>query len=763
MYLRESHSLLPAFVAVPGLSVQNLARRPALNRLGKAIAAALASTGLGLTISHLAVGQPAEQIGEERGGDARIDEVLVTGRQPSRQGVDRSALSKLTEDLLDTPQSITTLSRELLENRGINSLNDALRNVAGITLGAGEFSWQGNNPNIRGFNARDDMYLDGIRDFGSYPRDPFNLETIEVLSGPSSILFGRGSTGGAINQVTKQPTLDVVTDVSVNIGSEGTLRGAADVARPVPLLGDGAAFRINLLAHSGEVAERDGAQTERFGIAPSLALPFGDATRLTFGYMKQSSDDRPDYGLPWLAGRPAPVPRQNFYGFESDYLETDADIGTAQLTHAVGESVALNAQVRYAHYSRETRITEPLITQTVPPSTALADVSVFRYVFISDSEETLLTGQVAATMELETGAVGHALVTGVEVSREESTPTFAFGIGAPSTNLLLPNPSDPFTATTTDPRIQADTRAETVALYALDTLKVGDAWQLTLGIRWDRFDTDYDAERFAGPPTPFNAGNVSGSESFTQVDDIVSYRAGLVYKTSPSASIYLAASTSFNPSGQSLSFLATGRGLGLDNIALDPEKNRSLEAGLKMDLHDGALSFAGAVFEITKTNARVPDPGNPGFNTLGGEQRVRGMSLESSGMLTERWYWSSGYTYLDSEVVKAAPGAATGAALANAPEHSLSLWSNYQLTDRFDFGIGARYVAEQLAQNTGSGKSVPSYRLFDAMARYRVSDAVAFKLNLANIGDELYFDQLHPWHVVPGPGFTATFAVNVTY
>jgi len=726
------------------------------------VAQLLLGTGIGLVFTHPAIAQTADRAPSETGDTDRLEEILVTEARRRRYRVDQSSLSKLTESLRDTPQSITTLSRELLDDRGAISLNDALRHVPGITLGAGEFSWQGNNPNIRGFNARDDMYLDGIRDFGSYPRDAFNLETLEVLLGPSSILFGRGSTGGAINQVSKQPTLEAVTDLSGNIGSDETLRGTVDIARPVPLLGDGAAWRLNLLAHRGEVEDRDGAETERFGIAPSLSLGLGSATQLTLSYMKQMSDDRPDYGLPWLNGRPAPVPRSNFYGFDSDFLETDADIGTGRVTHSFSESINLDAQVRYARYSRESRITEPLITQPTTPTTPLADVSVFRYVFLGDSEERLLAGQAALTLELQTGPVEHAVVTGVELSRETSEPVFAFGIGAPGTDLLNPTPTEPFTATTTDPRIRADTKGETLALYALDTLKISESWHVILGARWDRFDTDYDAVRFQGPPTPFNAGDAAGNESFDQTDKVISYRAALVYKPTLDMSVYIAGSTSFNPSAQSLSLLSTGRGLGVDNALLDPEENRSLEAGFKADLNEGALSFSGALFEIAKTNARVPDPNNPGFNTLGAEQRIRGLSLDVSGMPTEHLYLSSAYTYLDSEVVKAAPGATIGATLANAPEHSLSIWANYQLTDRFDFGLGARYVSEQFADNNG-GKSIAGYRLFDAMGRYQLSNAVTVKVNLANITDEYYFQQLHPWHVVPGPGFTATFAVNVIY
>ena len=562
-----------------------------------------------------------------------IDEVVVIEEAGDRYRVEDNSMSKLSESIRDTPQSIATISKELLDDRGVTSLNDALRNTPGITLGAGEFSWQGNNPTIRGFSARDDLYLDGLRDFGSYPRDPFNLETVEILLGPSSILFGRGSTGGAINQVTKQPLRERLTSLALNVGSDDTVRATADLSRPVALLGDTGAFRLNALAHRGEVAERNGARMERFGIAPSLSVGIGTDTQATFGYMKQTSDDRPDYGLPWLGNRPAPVERDRFYGFDSDYLETDADILSTQVLHRVSDTIRLDIQARYANYEREQRITEPLITPVPPAGTPPEQMSVYRYVFAGSSDEALLTTQAVARFDLGADRVRHALVTGVELARESSAPVFAFGVGVPGTSLLDPDSSQPFTAASLDPRIIADTEAETAALFALDTWKLSDAWHVTLGARWDRFDTHYVADRFAGPPTPFNSGTASGHEAFTQVDEVTSYRAALVYKPVESASVYLAASTAFNPSSQSLSFLTTGRSLGTENVSLDPEENESLELGMKADLVDGRLALSAALFEITKTNARIPDPANPGFNTLGGEQRMRGLSFDVAGMV----------------------------------------------------------------------------------------------------------------------------------
>jgi catecholate siderophore receptor len=733
-----------------------------INPIAQAVTKAIVGAGISLSLSSFAIAQISQNEDQGTPSNEVMEELRVIARQTERYRTNQSSMSKLTEDLLNTPQTVKTMSRELLEDRGLTSLNDALRTVPGITLGAGEFAWQGNAPTIRGFSARDDMYLDGARDFGSYPRDPFNLESLEILLGPSSVLFGRGSTGGAINQVTKKPTLDVLTDFNVNLGSDNTIRTTADISRPVQLLGNGTAFRFNILSHQGKVTDRDGAKAKRFGFAPSLAFGLNSDTQLTFSYMKQVSDDRPDYGIPWLNGNPAPVSRQNFYGFDSDFLETDADMFTANISHTFNSSISLNALARYAHYERDSRITEALITESVAAGVSLTNTSIYRNVFLGSSEETLITTQATVTWELEIGNIEHVIAGGIDFSRETSNPTFSFGIGALGTSLLNPNSQMPFTGST-DPRIISDTTGQTSAFYVLDTIKFNDHWQLTAGGRWDQFDTNYDAVRFKGPATPFNSGELDGNESFNQTDKEGSYRAALVYKPTLESSVYVATSTSFNPSAQGLSLLTTGRGLGLGNQHLDPEKNQSLEAGVKINLNEGALSFSGAVFEILKKNARVADPNNPGFNTLGGEHQVRGISLDMNGMVGPGLFLTAGYTHLDTEVTKAAPGAAVGAALANAPEHSLSLWINYQFNERLDFGMGARHISDLLAQNTGNGKSVPSYQLLDGMGRYLLSDTVSLKLNATNLTNEYYFDQLHPWHIVPGPGMTITFALNVIF
>jgi len=685
----------------------------------------------------------------------RVEEVIVVDRIPYLRS--ESSIGKFTEPLRDTPQSITVLSSQLLEDRAAMSLNDALRNVPGITLGAGEFTWQGNNPNIRGFNARNDMFLDGMRDYGNYARDPFNLETIEVLQGPSSMVFGRGSTGGVINQASKQPLATSLRKLNINIGNASTYRVTTDINVPLPQLGDDAAFRLNLMKHEAEVPGRDGAKNDQYGIAPTLALGLGDATLLTLSYMRQSADSRPDYGLPWLAGAPAPVERHTWYGFNDDFVDTRADIANIRLDHRFSPTLRLNAQLRQADYRRASRIAEPLVAAGTTAQTPLADVVVNRNVFSGQSREEMLQGQVNLVAELGSGWVRHALVTGIEVAEEQSAPTMSLAVGVPSTSLSNPNRAN-YSATAMQVRARADTASDSKAAYILDTIKFGEQWQLVAGLRWDHFHTNYIADRFDAD------GNTNGTEQVLRKDVVLSYRGALVYKPAPEGSLYLGWGTSFNPSAEGLSFIANARNFGISNAFLEPERNRSVELGGKWELYRGRILAEGALFEIVKSNARVPDPANPGFNALAGEQTVRGLSLNLSGGIGDLVTVSGGYVWLDSEESRTAPSLDNlGRPLLNTPEHSFSGWLNYGLSINLELAGGARFVDERLARNVSPLYVAPSYWAFDLMGKYTLTDHITLKLNVTNLTDRRFHDQLHPFHVVPGPGRAVVFAINLNY
>ncbi len=686
------------------------------------------------------------------------EQVVITGERPENYKVDVPTLSKLTEPLLNIPQSIDVISEEVLKDRAVTNLNDALRNVPGISIGAGEFSWQGNNPTIRGFLARNDMFLDGIRDFGSYNRDPFNLQEVQVLEGPASVLFGRGSTGGVINQATKMPKLAGFINGTIVGGTDLTRRGTVDINEPLPDLGEGAAFRFNAMVHAQSVAGRNIAKQSRFGLAPTLALGLGTPTRLTLSYFDQTANDVPDYGLPWFGTVPAPVPRQNFYGFSTDFLKTGTDVGTFKIEHDLTPAVTVHNTLRYAYYTRNFRLSEPIISQ--PTTTPLDQVNVGFNIWSGKSVESMAWNQLEGVARFDTGGVNHSLVFGVEGGRESSAPEFDNSAGVPTIPLLAPDPNRLFNATATFPRLIANTIGWSFAVYALDTIKFGEQWELSGGIRWDYFHTHYKARRYS--TTSF--GTITGLDDAERTDEQPDYRAALVYKPMMNGSIYFDYGTSFNPSAEALSQITSGRGLGISNVDLAPEQNETFEFGTKWDVLDNMLEVTGAIFRLEKKNARVPDPNHAGFNMLAGTFRVDGFDLGVVGRITENWQLTAGYTYLDATVIESAPGAApAGSRLIQTPRNSFSFFTEYKLGGGFEVGAGGQYTSSRLAQNTAPIRGVPGYWTFDAMGKYDISEKLSLQLNVNNIFDKYYYDALHNFHVVPGAGRTALLTLNFSY
>jgi catecholate siderophore receptor len=352
-----------------------------------------------------------------------------------------TSMPKYSEPIQDTPQTISVVSQNTMQEQNATTLRDALRNVAGISLAAGEGGSQGDNLTIRGFTARNDLYLDGMRDFGSYYRDPFDLQEVEVLQGPSSTTFGRGSTGGVVNQAAKAPSLTRFFSGTFDGGTDLTRRATADVNLPVPALGTGAAFRLNIMGDEGNVAGRDVAENRRFGVAPSLSLGLGTPTRWTFSYFHQDGDDIPDYGIPWLFNGPAPVDRQNYYGFsKGNFLRTYDDVGTVKFEHDFNEHVSIRNQVRDANYVRDAQITEPQLTGTVTLATPLDQILVTCNEISVNSVEKFLDDQLDLTVNFQNGPIHQTLTAGVEISREISDPTRPKYTNVPTTSLLNPDP-----------------------------------------------------------------------------------------------------------------------------------------------------------------------------------------------------------------------------------------------------------------------------------------------------------------------------------
>ncbi|MFL6465209.1 MAG: TonB-dependent receptor, partial [Bryobacteraceae bacterium] len=648
-----------------------------------------------------------------------------------------SSLPKYQAPLLDLPQTINVVSQKTMEQQANTTLRDALRNVAGISLAAGEGGAQGDNLTIRGFTARSDLFIDGMRDFGSYYRDPFNTQEVQVLQGPSSVTFGRGSTGGVVNQASKTPQLNQFISGDLQFGTDTTRRATVDWSMPLPKLGSGTAFRLNAMGNIGNVAGRDVAVNRRTGIAPSLAFGLGTPTRITLSYLHQNEDNVPDYGLPWLFNQPAPVNRNNYYGLPGNYLRTYADIGTAKVEHDVNSHLTLRNQVRYANYSRAVLVTEARLNG-IKPNTPLNAIQAARGQISVRSAETFLDEQLDGVAHFNTGPIRHTLVSGVEAMRETSDPT-RFNYTAPSTSLLRPSSSGSLGPNPTVATQVSDT-AIGVGAYVLDTASLGRHWEASGGVRYDRFDNSYRQ-------------TIAPASNFNRLDKKPTWRAALVYKPVANGSLYFDAGTSFNPSAESLSLTA-----GTANLA--PETNKTYEFGTKWEFNHSRLQIDSSWFRTTKENARESDPTNALLVVLAGTQRVSGAQVNVKGRLTSRWEILSSYAYLDSRVVnsKFYPGA-VGYPLANVPKNTFNFWSNYHLPRRFEFGAGANYESSRNASSTvpldpttGLVKSVPSYWVFNAMVSHPLNEHVDVQLNGYNLANRFYYDQLHPGHVIPGAG-----------
>jgi catecholate siderophore receptor len=326
--------------------------------------------------------------------------------------------------------------------------------------------------------------------------------------------------------------------------------------------------------------------------------------------------------------------------------------------------------------------------------------------------------------------------------------------------LLDPNENLDFTAKSTFPRYKTHLTANSVAPYVIDTLKFGQAWEATIGLRYDHFAVDYSDANFSTTAP----GVILKTDAIEHTDNMGSYRGALTYKPAANGSIYLAFGTSFNPSAEDLSLISSSRSFSLNNANLDPEKNRTYELGTKWALIDSRLNLSAAIFRLEKENARVPDPTNVLLNILGGSQRVDGAELRAEGQLTAKWRIDAGYEYLDGKQTGSTKGAApVGAPLMNTPKHAFTLWNVYQILPRFEVGGGSRFVSSQFTQNVPPIKTVPQFWTFDGMAKYAFTPNIAVQLNVNNLTNRYYYDQLHFFHVVPGPGRTALLSLNVRY
>jgi len=714
----------------------------------------LGSTSLCLA-SAVGFSASAADTGVAANDQNTVESVQVTARKPT--------LNILTQKVRDTPQSIGIIPQQVIQDQGVTNLQDALKNTPGITLNAGEGGSHGDSINLRGFPASDDFFLDGLRDTGFYTRDSFDYDAIEIYKGPASTLFGRGSTGGVVNAVSKTPKLFAIDDASVTVGTSNEYRGLVDVNY---VLSPTSALRVNAMGFSAQVADHDYVLNRRWGVAPSLAFGIGTPTTLTLSYLHQSEDNVPDYGVPFIGGKPVNVPRDVYYGLPSDDRVTaDVDVLTAKFARSFNDNLSITSDFRFGNYGFDTRMTAahygaPTLASptSVPglssctlktqPTGPLADIVVCRDRPSVEGTVQTFMNQTALNYHFETGPLAHTLIFGVDLDRESADLIrYANQIAqiAP-TPLLDPNPNEAFPGHQTTVTSRPDTVTDTVGVFAVDTISYGPHWDLMLGLRYDNFNASYREP--------------IGDTAFDHTDSIPSPRAALVYKPTERTSLYFSYGTSFDPSAENLSLSARTADLG-------PEKDHTFEVGAKTAVLNGGLALTAAAFDTEMTNARVGDPTNATLQILAGDQRVKGVELGAAGHLTKNWEILAGYTYLDPRTVKSTDPTQVGQMLPNTAHNQANLWTTYEGIDDWKFGTGLNYLGRREADVQGLAH-VPSYVTWDGLVSYRVSRALTLQVNAYNILDKRYFTNSYysspvENHVLLGPGRTVSLTALMRY
>jgi catecholate siderophore receptor len=664
--------------------------------------------------------------------DVKMPGVDVRGQRTNGYKVDESTNPKLPDSLQDTPQSITVVPLEVMREQAAFSLRDALRNVTGVSIAAGEGGGaQGDNLTLRGFSARNDIFVDGIRDFGQYTRDTFNLESVEVLKGPSAVMFGRGSTGGAINQVSKSPSLQPGRTFSLTSGYGPTVRGTVDVNQP---LSDTSALRLNLLGYYNDVVDRDEIWLSRFGIAPAYTVGLGTPTQFSAYFYYTHDEGTPDYGFPYVFGTVPDVPRGNNYGLANqDFERDDVYILTLRLDHAFSDAIKMRNALRVAYYHREAAVSPPA-NPVVPAGTPLSLITVTRGHTERDEHDSNFTEQTDFTFRFDTWGLKHTLIAGLEFSYEISDVTRWGFTNIPTTNLIFPDPLRPTDMGRTT-NFRGRTEAFNFGAYFVDEIAITQWLKIMGGLRFDHFDTDFE--------------NKFLRQEFSQINNEFSPRAALIVQPTPQQTYYFSYGTSFNPS-------AEGLALAINTTSAEPEKNVSYEIGAKWDLFGSRLSVATAVFQIDKTNARTTDPAL-GVMVNEGTQRVRGFEVSGAGTILPRWNIFAGYTFLDSEVVESLDVVTgipvEGKEIPNVARHTATLWTTWDITDQWQVGGGAFYSSRRFANNINTIE-VPWYARGDVTVAYRPVKSFELRANIINVSDERYTDGVHPSHAIPGTART---------
>ena len=625
-----------------------------------------------------------------------------------------ASATKTATPLVDVPQSVTVINRNLITDLSMQGLADVVRYVPGIVMAQGE--GHRDQPTIRGYSTSADLYVNAMRDDIQFVRDLYNIERVDFVSGASAMIFGRGNGGGVINRITKQPAWTPVRELSIQGGSFDTRRATVDVGQG---LTDHVAARVNgLYENSGYY--RDDFRFKRYGFNPTLAFSTLGETPLTvtLSYERFNDHRTTDRGVPSFNGQPFDADVSTFFGDPRlSYAQATVDAGDLAVARVAPSGLTIRNHTRWAAYDK--------IYQNVYPGSAVnaAGTQLNLAAYNNSAKRHNLFNQTDATFTASTGNVSHALLVGAEIGRQVTNNFRNTGyFNNTETSLAVPvaAPNVEVPVTFRQSATDANNRGvvTTTSAYAQDQVELNSHVQLVAGLRAQRFDINYHNNR--------------GDTTYTRVDNLLSPRAGIVVKPRDRLAFYTSYGVSFLPSsGDQFSSLTSV------TKALEPEKFTNVEFGTKW-LAMNRLTLTAAAYRLDRTNTRAPDPVDPTRVVQTGKARTSGFELTAFGDVTSRWQIAGAYTNQTARILSRTANSAPGATPAIVPHTIASLWNKLNVTSRLGVGLGATRQSDVYAA-VDNAVTLRGYSRFDAAVFYTLTSMVRAQVNVDNMLDRRYF------------------------
>ena len=671
-------------------------------------------------------------------------------------------IGKGRQELRDIPQSITVVTEKLIDDRNLDTMKDVLKNTAGITFLAAEGGEE--DIRLRGFalQSTGDIFVDGMRDPAFYDRDTFFLDRVELIRGSASMLFGRGSTGGAVNLVTKVPRLLDENQIDVTVASHGAVRTVGDFNIKT---GESSAVRLGAMVNKAD-NNGAGSSLDKMGVAGTFRTGIGEADEFSVSLYHLDNNNGMNYGMPWI--RPSagssvaattllPIAPESYYGLASDRNKGTATQFTVSHTHRFSADTELVSKIRSGDFTRDQRAgTVRLAAAALQPGGVAATLDNFgastvltRGTQLKIQDMQTLHAQSDLSSKFKALGFKHELQAGVDFAQEKKQVYGARSAAQGGVNLTKPNTlvGTPNDGASVDESLRvllttSAYRSRAAGVYAQDLLQIAEHWKLLAGLRYDYLIGDYDT--YAIPNAA--AGPVSTSGYRMKVSEL-SKRLGVLYQPNERMSFHASAATSFNTSGDAYS-------LGASNQDIPPEQAINLELGAKIDSSDGRLTSRFALFRTTKLHERNTDP-LVNLVTLSGKRHAAGFEADFTGRLQPGWDVFASYMWMpvaSIDVSSATSGEVEGARPSLSPRHSGTVWTTYQLTPALRVGAGLNARSSQTPPRN-PGWAVPAFVTGDLMVEYAVvPERVIFKANLSNVTDKLYADSLYTGHYLPGTG-----------